>query len=162
DVATLQKIIGDLCEQLQHESTEKDKYKSLLRELLEAQGNRKSEQLSKDQLDLFEALWKASHPEEEAGEPAAEEKEQPEKLPVQKRSGRQPLARHLIHEQIVHDLAESEKHCTGCGKDLRRIAEESSERYEYIPASIKVIEDVRLKYACDCTVRTAGKPAQPI
>jgi transposase IS66-like protein len=42
------------------------------------------------------------------------------------------------------------------------IGEEASERYEYIPASLLVIEDVCLKYACDCTVRTAGKPAQPI
>ena len=27
---------------------------------------------------------------------------------------------------------------------------------------MKVIEDVRKKYACDCTVKTAAKPAQPI
>src|SRR5205823_6515848 len=52
--------------------------------------------------------------------------------------------------------------CDCCGKDLRLIAEESSERYEYIPAALKVIEDVRRKYACNCTIRTAGKPAQPI
>jgi transposase len=45
---------------------------------------------------------------------------------------------------------------------LRLIGEEASERYGYIPASLLVIEDVCLKYACDCTVRTAGKPAQPI
>ena len=42
------------------------------------------------------------------------------------------------------------------------IAEETSERYEYVPASMKVIQDVCLKYACDCTVRTATKPRQPI
>jgi hypothetical protein len=47
DVDALQKIVVDLCDQLQHESTEKDKYRSLLRELLEAQCSRKSEQLSK-------------------------------------------------------------------------------------------------------------------
>jgi len=62
----------------------------------------------------------------------------------------------------VHDLAESEKHCHGCGKDLHLLGEETSERYEFIPAVMKVIEDVRLKYACDCTVKTAEKPAQPI
>jgi transposase len=62
----------------------------------------------------------------------------------------------------VHDLGESEKRCDGGGKDLRLIEEETSQRYEYIPASLKVIEDVRRKYACDCTIRTAGKPAQPI
>ena len=59
DVDVLQKIVVDLCEQLQHESAEKDKYRSLLRELLEAQRNRKSEQLSKQQLALFEAAWQA-------------------------------------------------------------------------------------------------------
>ena len=42
------------------------------------------------------------------------------------------------------------------------MGEESSERYEYIPAQFLVIEDVSKKYACACTVRTAGKPSQPI
>src|SRR3954451_13328837 len=46
--------------------------------------------------------------------------------------------------------------------NLRLIAEETSERYEYIPASLRVIQDVCLKYACDCTVKTAAKPPQPI
>ena len=163
DVDVLQKIVVDLCEQLQHESAEKDKYRSLLRELLEAQRNRKSEQLSKEQLKLFEELWKARQPEEE--EPAAAETEgdeKPPEAPVQKRTGRQPLAKNLVRERIVHDLAEAEKHCDGCGKDLHLISEETSERYEYIPAQLKVIEDVRLKYACDCTVKTADKPPQPI
>ena len=35
-----------------------------------------------------------------------------------KPGGRRPLARHLTRERIVHDLAESEKHCAGCGQDL--------------------------------------------
>jgi hypothetical protein len=49
DVDMLRKIVVDLCEQPRHESSEKDKYRSLLRELLYAQRNRKSEQLSKEQ-----------------------------------------------------------------------------------------------------------------
>ena len=159
----LRKIVVDLCEQLRRESSEKEKYRSLLRELLEAQRERKSEQLSKEQLALFEALWRASGSEKADSEPASEEEqEQPKEAQAPKRSGRQPLARNVTRERIVHDLADNEKHCDGCGKDLRLIAEETSERYEYIPASIKVIEDVRLKYACDCTVKTADKPAQPI
>ena len=165
DVDVLQKIVVDLCEQLQHESAEKDKYRSLLRELLEAQRNRKSEQLSKEQLKLFEELWKARQPEEASEEPAAagtEGDEKPPEAPVKKRTGRQPLAKNLVRERIVHDLTEAEKHCDGCGKDLHLISEETSERYEYIPAQLKVIEDVRLKYACDCTVKTADKPPQPI
>jgi transposase len=164
EIDVLHKIVRELCEKLKHETAEKDKYQSLLRELLDAQRNRKSEQLSKDQLALFETLWKASHPEEEPEEepaPTAEEAK-PEEPQTKKRVGRQPLAQHLVRERIIHDLAESEKHCEGCGRHLRLIAEETSERYEFIPAVMKVIEDVRLKYACDCTVKTADKPAQPI
>lgn len=167
DIDVLQKIVVELCERLQHESSEKNKYRSLLRELLDAQRNRKSEQLSKEQLALFEELWKASDPEaaeEEASEPDADREQDTSEDPPQanKRGGRQPLARNVIRERIVHDLPEAEKHCSCCGKDLRLFDEEISERYEYIPASIKVIEDVRRKYACDCTVKTADKPAQPI
>ena len=46
-----------------------------------------------------------------------------ERIAEQERSGRQPLAQHLVRERVVHDLAESEKHCHCCGKDLRLVAE---------------------------------------
>ena len=171
DAETLQKIVVDLAEQLDRSLAEQNKYQSLLRELLEAQRNRKSEQLSKEQLALFEAAWQARSPEDKAaageddddldsdagaGAPKSDE------TPNKKGGGRQPLARHLTRERIVHDLAESEKHCQCCGKDLRLIAEETSEHYDYIPAWVRVIEDVCLKYACDCTIKTATKPPQPI
>lgn len=133
DVDVLQKIVAELCEQLQHESSEKNKYRSLLRELLDAQRNRKSEQLSKEQMALFETLWKASDPEaaeeEEDSEPDADQEQNAEEPPqASKRSGRQPLAKNVIRERIVHDLPEAEKHCGCCGKDLRLFDEEISER----------------------------------
>src|SRR6202011_4313474 len=74
----------------------------------------------------------------------------------------QPLAKNLVRERIVHWLAEAENDWDGCEFAFHLISEEVSERYEYIPAQMKVIEDVRLKYACDCTVKTANKPPQPI
>jgi transposase len=168
DADTLRKIVVDLAEQLDRSLAEQNKYQSLLRELLEAQRSRKSEQLTKEQLALFEAAWQTQHPESQSDEDndddidGAPEGQHPDQTQQKKRSGRQALARHLVRERIVHDLAEAEKHCTGCGRDLRLIEEETSERYEYIPASLKVIEDVRRKYACNCTIRTAGKPAQPL
>jgi len=170
DAETRQKIVVDLAEQRDRSLAEQNQYQTLLRELLEAQRNRKSEQLSKEQLALFETAWQARSAE---GESAAGEDDddldgdtgagpKPNETQNRKPGGRQPLARHLQRERIVHDLAEAEKHCAGCGQDLRLIAEETSERYEHIPASMKVIQDVCLKYACDCTVRTATKPPQPI
>jgi transposase len=170
DANALRKIVLDLAEQLDRAFVEQHKYASLLRELLEAQRNRKSEQLSKEQLALFEAAWQARDPEDEpdAGEDDddlgndGQGGQKPKETPNRKRGGRQPLARHLRRERIVHDLAEAEKHCACCGKDLRLIEEETSERYDYIPASLRVIQDVCLKYACDCTVKTAGKPPKPI
>jgi transposase len=74
------------------------------------------------------------------------------------RAGRCALKR----ERIEHDLPEQEKRCADCNQDLRKIGEEVSERYEYLPAQMKVIEDACFTYACACTVRTASKPPQPI
>ena len=34
--------------------------------------------------------------------------------PPKKNGGRQPLAKHLERERIVHDLTEAEKHCPTC------------------------------------------------
>lgn len=171
DAETLRKIVVDLAEQLDRSQAEQNKYQTLLRELLEAQRNRKSEQLSKQQLALFEAAWQARSLEDESGAACEDGDDldgdagtgvKPNETPPKKRGGRQPLAGHLKRERILHDLAEAQRHCHDCGKDLRLIAEETSERYEYVPASMKVIQDVCLKYACDCTVRTATKPPQPI
>ena len=167
DVETLQKIVLDLAAQLDRSLAEQNKYQTLLRELLEAQRNRKSEQLSKEQLALFEAAWRTRNTEEEADDDDEDSGDSPPSggeaaSPERRKAARRPLARHLERERIVHDLAEADKHCQACGQDLRLIAEETSERYEYIPASFKVMEDVRRKYACDCAVRTAGKPPQPV
>ena len=161
-------MVLDLMAQLDREFTERNKIESLLRELLDAKRNRKSEQLSADQLALFEALWQARQAEAETqAKPDSSDDDQATPsgggaAPKKPTGGRQPLAKHLKRERIVHDLEDPEKHCAACQQDLRPIGEESSERYEYIPAQLTVIEDVCKKYACACTVKTATKPPQPI
>ena len=169
DPKILQQIILDLMGQLDHEHTERAKIENLLRELLDAKRGRKSEQLSDDQLTLFAAAWEARHPEDAStdgidgdGGTAGNSGGDPTDQKKKPGGGRQPLARHVKRERIVHDLADHDKPCPDCAQPLRPMGEESSERYEYIPASLLVIEDVCLKYACQCTVRTAGKPPQPI
>lgn len=162
-------MVLDLIAQLDRECTERNKIEVLLRELLDARRNRKSEQLSSDQLALFAAAWQARQAEVEPTKPDGSNDDDSnansgsgESAPKKRTGGRQPLPRHLERERIVHDLAEEEKHCSTCQQDLRLIGEESSERYEYIPAKLTVIEDICKKYACACTVKTATKPSQPI
>jgi hypothetical protein len=104
DADTLKKIVLDLAEQLHRESSEKNKYAEMIRELLEAQRARKSEKLSVEQSGLFEELWRKVHPgkdfEDSAGEALPEAPVALEK----KRAARRPLARHVTRERIVHDL----------------------------------------------------------
>ena len=171
DPKVLQQMVLDLTAQLDRESAERHKVETILRELLEARRNRKSEQLSADQLALFAAVWEARQ-KRESGDSDDDPKHQdndsktkPDSSPKKKMKnggGRQPLSPHLKRERIVHDLPDAEKHCAVCAQDLRPIGEESSERYEYIPAQLMVVEDVCKKYACECTVKTATKPPQPI
>jgi transposase len=166
DPSTLQQMVLDLMAQLDREFAERSKIEALLRELLDAKRNRKSEQLSEDQLALFAAAWQARQAKEAAPDDSDEDENGPgdagASTPQKRTGGRQSLPRHLKRERIVHDLAEEEKHCPSCQQDLRPIGEESSERYEYIPAQVTVIEEVCKKYACACTVKTATKPPQPI
>ena len=166
----LQQMVLDLIAQLDATQARCEKTENLLRQLLAARSGRGSERLSEDQLALFETEWKAQAAATET--PAANENKDDDPpaatgdtagdTPKGNQRGRRPLPGHLRRERIVHDLAESEKHCAACDRDLRQIGEELSERYEYIPAQMLVIEDVCIKYACNCTVRTASKPAQPI
>src|ERR1700757_2640804 len=119
DPSTLQQMVLDLMTQLDREFTERSKIEALLRELLDAKRNRKSEQLSVDQLALFAAAWQAREAAAGASESADEggDDDDPPKPgtggPDRKNrsSGRQPLPRHLKRERIVHDLPDEEKHC---------------------------------------------------
>ena len=167
DPAVLQQMVLDLMAQLDREFTARNKVEALLRELLDARSNRKSEQLSADQLALFAELWQARQAGEQAAPPPDDSDDDDMAAggvssPNKRVGGRQGLPRHLKRERIVHDLEDSEKHCSACQQELRPIGEECSERYEYIPAQLMVIEDVCKKYACGCTVKTATKPPQPI
>jgi len=160
DPKVLQQMLVDLTAQL-------DKTQRMLRQLLAAKSGVRSEQISAEQLRLFAQELGIQGIVEASAESRNDEKSDPPpgvpnsgggKTP----RGRQALPRHLKRERIVHDLAEAEKHCGACGKDLRHIGEEVSERYEYIPAQMLVIEDACQKYACACKILTATKPAQPI
>ncbi len=89
------------------------------------------------------------------------------KKPVKKRAaqgGRKPLPDHLPREEVTHDIQEHEKVCP-CGQPLNCIGKEESEQLEVIPAQVKVIKNVRLKYgckACEDTIILAKMPPQAL
>jgi len=70
----------------------------------------------------------------------------------------------LQRQRVVYDLGDAERQCPECLEPLKRIGEDVSERLEYVPASLVVIEEACQKYACPkgCTVVTAEKPMAPI
>lgn len=83
---------------------------------------------------------------------------------------RKPLPKDLPRETRIIDIADEEKVCPCCNGELHQFGEETSEQLEYIPATIKVIETVRPKYACrmceqnntHTPIKIAGVPASPI
>ncbi len=83
---------------------------------------------------------------------------------AKRKPGRRPLPAHLPREEIIHDLADSEKICA-CGQPLHCIGEERSEKLDIIPAKARVIVHVRPKYACrgcEDGVKRAPLPPPPI
>ncbi len=54
----------------------------------------------------------------------------------------------LPREVVIHDLSDADKVCACCGHDLHQMGEERSEKLEFIPVRVKMIEHMRRKYAC--------------
>ncbi len=80
-----------------------------------------------------------------------EKNEEEQRIPVpahiRKKSGRKALPEDLPRVEHIHDIADADKICS-CGCELTRIGEEVSEKLDIIPAQIRVIRNIRPKYAC--------------
>lgn len=165
DLAECQKMIGDLVGNLKEvlgRLDEKDEQiqelQQRLQQLLRAKFGRQSESLDSDQLKLFGQVIK------EPLEATQEVKEEPVTKSGAKHGRRKP-AKELPRRRVIHELSKGERNCPGCGLERMPIGEEVSERYGYIPSCVEVIEDVRVKYACNrCQehVIVAAVPSKPI
>ncbi|MGK0441856.1 MAG: hypothetical protein ACJA0N_001658 [Pseudohongiellaceae bacterium] len=104
---------------------------------------------------------------------AESEIEQAEKESItyeRKKPVRKPLPKDLPREVVIHDIAEEEKSCHGCGHEFHKMGEDKSEKLEFIPAQVKVVEHVRPKYSCrhceqhatQVEIKQAPVPASPI
>lgn len=74
--------------------------------------------------------------------------------------GRAHFPEHLPREIVDLDVPESDRVCPDCGKPMRPIGEDTSERGHVVPARIVVRRYVRKKYACPDghAVKTAAAP----
>lgn len=167
----LRQMVVDLATRLEEHERRYQRVQNILEQLLRWRFGRKSEKVDERQMVLIAIQMEAEGKTAEAlaaelgldeNDPLAPDKD---KKSAQKRGhGRKPLPRSLERERIEIELAEAERQCPQCERTMPRIGEEVSERLEYIPASLKVIEEARAKYACSCggALKTAPKPEQPI
>jgi len=159
DAATLRCLVASLIEDRSAQERRIRQLQHMLEHLLRSRYGPRRERINENQLFLFAAKILGT----EKNEPAQEEKPRKER-PKRKGHGRQRLPKSLKRQRLVFDLAEDEKQCPHCLSKLKRIGEEISERLEYVPASMLVLEEACQKYVCEngCTVVTAVKPMAPI
>ncbi len=159
DAATLRCLVEGLLEDRSAQERRILQLQHMLEQLLRARYGPRRERVNENQLFLFAAEILGA----EKSEPIPENKPVSDR-PRRKGHGRQRLPKSLVRERVVFDLGEHEKHCPQCQAELKRIGEEISERLEYVPASLIVIEEACQKYVCTngCTIVTAEKPMAPI
>jgi len=118
---------------------------------------RRTERIDPGQLALFLAGEGASAP--VPSERTAEIASAP-RATANAGHGRAQFPEHLPRETIELDVPEGERNCSDCGKPLRAIGEDVTERGHVVPARIVVRRYVRKKYACPvgCCVKTAPAP----
>lgn len=108
--------------------------------LLRARYGRKSETIPAGQLRLFG---------EQTAELEADDARQTGEVELARKAhGRKKPSKDLPRVRREYDVIESARPCPDCCTVREIIGEEVSEQYDYTPASIRVIEHVRLKRSC--------------
>jgi len=124
-----------------------------------------SEKISPDQMALFnEAELLDLDNQDQADVPDAVSDEIEVPSHTRKRGHRNSLPEDLPRVRVEHDIADEDKICD-CGCAKKRMGEETSEQLEIIPQQVRVIHNVRFKYACpscEAGVQIAKLPPSPI
>ena len=159
DTATLRQMVVGLVTELDFKDRKLKRLMHMLVKLLRWRYGPKRERVDENQMFLFAAGMVETNQDIQDAKPEA-----PKKKAKSTPHGRQRLPKHLKRKRVLYDLPEGQRQCPDCQRLLKYIGEEVSERLEYVPASLFVVQEVCLKYACEngCTVVTAQKPMQPI
>ena len=143
-------VIATLSEKLQATLRENELLKQKLDKLCRRLYGQSSEKVSPEQL----ALAFAQLPQDDATQsaaPAAASAEAgegaTEKTARARPTGRKPFPKHLPRQRVVVTPPAEELTC-GCGLAKTKIAEKVTERLDYVPASVVVLETVRPVFVC--------------
>jgi len=162
DLPTAQEVIATLRDELTRAQRENAALRHQLDLLCQRLFGKKSERVSADQLRLaFAQLANESGPVTEPVEMDSGERPGPPRRRRGHPTGRRPLPASLPRQRVEVDVPEAEKVCA-CGQAKTRIGESVAEKLEYVPASLRVIQTARLKYACPrCHDGVVEAPAPP-
>lgn len=92
----------------------------------------------------------AERPAVDPDAPASPPEPEPKKSRKGRHPGRAPLPEHLPREERRHTLPEDERCCECCGGLKETIREESTDRLDYRPSSLRIVFDVVEVYGCAC------------
>jgi transposase len=157
--ALLKAMLRELLELLRTSRQDNESLRHRLDQLLRRLYGPRAERWDPAQLLLFPDLL--TPPEAPSAVPATLEATaaapEPEQSPSRpsKGHGRGALPSHLPRTRRVHELSSAERACPCCGVERQVIGQEVTEQLDYVPASLQVIEHVRLTYACRGCVQAA-------
>jgi transposase len=160
DLAACHAMIAQLLDQNHDLQRNNSQLEHQLHELLRKLYGRSSEKLDANQLALFAEIL--GQLQSQPPTPPALAPQPPPvataSRPVKTPHGRRQFPADLPRKRIEHDLPEDQKPCPCCGKVRRRIGEEVTEKLEYVPARVMVLQNVQFKYACTNCEQEAQNP----
>lgn len=166
DIEIAHRMIRDLLEQLRSSRRNEDQLRQRIEDLIRQFYGRKAEKVDPDQLLLFAADDLTRFRPEEPEQSGAADGPENHPAPPKRKRGRRALPKNLPRRRILHEIPEAERLCPCCNDPMGPIREEVSEQLDYQPASLVVLEHVRLVYGCakkcDEAIAIATKPDQPI
>ncbi|MBL8644939.1 MAG: transposase, partial [Rhodospirillaceae bacterium] len=143
DIDLLHQLVHDLVAEKEHQGSEIEKLRLIIRQLQRSQFGRKSERLDPDQLNLGleDVNADLGRAESKRPAPAVPQLSSPEET---KRSSTFP--ERLPREDVTFDVEACS--CPECGGALHEIGVTTSEMLDWVPASVRVIRIHRPKHGC--------------
>jgi len=157
-IETVSKLFDDVSKAADESARENAHLRVRVLQLTQRAFGKSSEKIDPNQLRLaLEELradefarQDASKPAVDPDAPASSPPPEAKKSLKGRHPGRAPLPEHLPREERRHVTPEAERRCECCGEPKSMIREEMSERLDYRPASLLVVQDITEVYGCTC------------